>query len=86
MKIYVGRWALLPEDWDGINGLRDKDEEEIQAELSREVNTNEGYADNFIAIYTRFTCARGRQEKGKRETQTVHIATHSGPSTAMSST
>lgn len=53
MKIYVGRWDLLPEDWDGINGLRDKDEEEIQAELSQEVNTDEGYADNFIAVYTR---------------------------------
>lgn len=55
MKIYVGRWDLLPEEWEGINGLYEKSEEEIAAEISREVDQdaaeNRYYEDNLIAIY-----------------------------------
>lgn len=29
MKIYVGRWDLLPEEWEGYNGLS----EELQEKL-----------------------------------------------------
>jgi hypothetical protein len=49
MKIYVGRWALLPAEWEGYNGLSEKSEEEIKAEVSREVDIME--EDTFIAIY-----------------------------------
>ena len=53
MRIYVGRWDLLPKEWEGFNGLAEKDEEEIKAELSREIGMDRGYHDNFLAIYTR---------------------------------
>jgi phytoene dehydrogenase-like protein len=36
MKIYVGRWDLLPEEWEGINGLYEKSEEEIAEEVKRQ--------------------------------------------------
>lgn len=49
MKIYVGRWDLLPESWEGYNGLSEKSEKEIMAEVSREVDIME--EDTFIAIY-----------------------------------
>lgn len=49
MKIYVGRWDLLPEEWEGVNGLYEKSEKEIEAEVSREVDLDE--EDCFIAIY-----------------------------------
>lgn len=56
MRIYVGRWDLLPEDWEGINGLYEKSEEEIKAEISRQVTVNAEKnpydQDNNIAIYT----------------------------------
>lgn len=48
-KIYVGRWDLLPASWEGYNGLSEKSEEEIKAEVSREVNIME--EDSFIAVY-----------------------------------
>ena len=50
MTIYVGKWSLLPEDWEGINGLDEKSEDEIRQEVSREVDLCE--EDEFIAIYT----------------------------------
>ena len=50
MKIYVGRWKLLPESWEGYNGLSEKSEEEIMAEVSRQVDIMED--DDFIAVYT----------------------------------
>ena len=53
MRIYVGLWSLLPSSWEGYNGLVDKSEEEIKEELSREISTNTGYYDNYLAIYTR---------------------------------
>ena len=52
MKIYVGRWDLLPEKWDGINGLYEKSEEEISKEVARQNWTDEGYIDPFVGIYT----------------------------------
>ncbi len=54
MKIYVGRWDLLPEEWEGINGLYEKSEKEIKAEISRQVDEMDktGDNDNTVAIYT----------------------------------
>lgn len=55
MKIYVGRWDLLPEEWEGINGLYEKSEEEINEEVQRQIeivvddNTNER---DYVGIYT----------------------------------
>lgn len=50
MKIYVGQWELLPEEWEGINGMYDKKEEEILAEISRQCDIAED--DLYIAVYT----------------------------------
>ena len=50
--IYVGRWDMLPEDWEGINGLYEKSEEEIKAEVIRQLGLRK-YCDDFIGIYTR---------------------------------
>lgn len=55
MKIYVGRWDLLPYDWEGINGLEIKSEEEIVKELAREIeeyDDNHPVSDNRMGIYT----------------------------------
>ena len=48
--VYVGRWSLLPKEWEGINGLYEKSEAEIHAEICREVDLME--EDTFIAVYT----------------------------------
>ena len=55
MKIYVGRWDLLPLRWEGIAGLEIKSEEEIVKELAREVeeyDDNHPVSDNRMGIYT----------------------------------
>lgn len=49
MKIYVGRWDLLPEEWEGYNELVGKTEAEIFNEIVREVDVDG--KDRFIAIY-----------------------------------
>lgn len=55
MNIYVGRWDLLPKEWEGYNELVAKNREEIVAEIGREV---EAYAkthareDHFMGVYT----------------------------------
>lgn len=55
MKIYVGRWDLLPEEWEGIAGLYEATKEEIVKELVREIDA---YAkthikeDNRMGVYT----------------------------------
>lgn len=55
MRIYVGRWDALPEEWEGYNGLAEKNCEEIVEEIGREI---ELYAktfreeDNTIGIYS----------------------------------
>ena len=36
MTIYVGRWDMLPESWNGINGLMERWENEIQHEALEE--------------------------------------------------
>jgi hypothetical protein len=54
MLIYVGRWDLLPEDWEGVNGLYVKS----QADIEREVDLEEYEANNlclddrYIGKYT----------------------------------
>lgn len=55
MKIYVGRWSLLPREWDGINGLQDKTEEEVLEELKREISFYDSRhlrTDKRMGIYT----------------------------------
>lgn len=55
MKIYVGRWDLLPEEWEGIQGLYWATKEAIVEELAREVeryNQLHHREDNRIGVYT----------------------------------
>ena len=56
MKIYVGRWDLLPEEWEGYNGLSEKSEEEIIAEVKREIDAWEDIYhnpyNNFMGFYS----------------------------------
>ena len=55
MRIYVGRWDLLPEEWGGINGLNEKLESEIKREIARQLYITlreEGIADKLVACYT----------------------------------
>lgn len=49
MNIYVGRWDLLPAEWEGYNGLSEKSEEEIYQEVKREWLES---GDNFIECYS----------------------------------
>lgn len=53
--IYVGRWNLLPEEWEGINGLYEKSKDEIIAEIGREIEQwakSNPYEDNLMGVYT----------------------------------
>lgn len=55
MKVYVGRWDLLPKDWEGINGLYEKSEEEIQSEIGREIDEwakTHKQEDKLMGVYT----------------------------------
>ena len=52
MKIYVGRWDLLTDGWEGYNGLIEKSEEEIASEVGREIATVCGHKDAFIDVYS----------------------------------
>lgn len=36
MKIYVGRWDVLPASWEGYNGLCERGENEILHEVSEQ--------------------------------------------------
>lgn len=49
MKVYVGKWSILPKDWDGINGLYEKSEDEIYQEIKRQWLES---GDNLIECYT----------------------------------
>lgn len=54
-KIYVGRWSLLPEEFEGINGLYESGEDEIRAEVARQLDewaTKHPYEDNLMGAYT----------------------------------
>lgn len=54
--IYVGKWRFLPEDWEGINGLYEKSQDEIRAEIARqmdiEIDVDGEYSHNLIGSYT----------------------------------
>lgn len=55
MKIYVGRWSLLPKEWEGINGLYEKTEDEIRSEIGREIDKwaeVNPYEDNLMGVYS----------------------------------
>lgn len=56
MEIYVGRWDLLPDSWEGYNGLSEKSEEEIKAEVKREIDAWEDIYhnpyNNFMGFYS----------------------------------
>ena len=47
--IYVGRWGLLPEEWEGYNGLSEKDHWDIAEEVAREKRHSD---DKFIGEYS----------------------------------
>ena len=55
MKIYVGRWDQLHEDYDGYNGLAKIDSFTTAEELCREIRqydkTHE-VEDNLMGVYT----------------------------------
>ena len=48
MTVYIGAWALLPEDWEGYNSLVDKTEEEIRAEVDREFHLEESWCYDHV--------------------------------------
>ena len=48
-NVYVGRWDLLPAEWEGINGLYEKSEEEIYQEVKRQWLES---GDNHIEVYS----------------------------------
>lgn len=54
INVYVGRWDLLPEDWEGINGLYEKTEAEIKDEVNRQnglcIDDNRDDRD-YIGVY-----------------------------------
>lgn len=53
--IYVGRWNLLPSEWEGINGLYEKNENEIRAEVARQLDEwakDHTYEDNLMGAYS----------------------------------
>ena len=50
-KVYIGRWDLLPEEWEGINGLYDKSVDEIAKEIGREIEVA-GDDDRLIGEYS----------------------------------
>lgn len=49
MKIYVGRWDLLPDDMEGYNGLSEMDSWYASEEVAREKRHSD---DKFIGEYT----------------------------------
>lgn len=56
MTILVGRWDMLPEEWEGINGLYEKSDEEIMQEVGRQMDAffdKHGHDDFRIGAYTR---------------------------------
>lgn len=50
MKIYVGRWDLLPEDMEGYNGLSKMDSWDASEEVAREMRHMK--EDKLIGEYT----------------------------------
>ena len=78
MKIYVGRWDQLHEDWEGYNGLSKMDSWDVSEELSREIreyaktHTKE---DNLMGVYTpeEFEDTFNQDLEGKFNTKTYWI-------------
>lgn len=54
MKVCVGRWNLLPKDWDGINGLYNKSGKAILKEAEREesVAAEKYPSDRFVGVFS----------------------------------
>lgn len=55
MKIYVGRWDLLPENLEGYNGLSQMSRIDVALELSREIDQwaeSNPREDNTMGVYT----------------------------------
>ena len=54
MQVCVGRWDLLPEEWDGINGLYNKSGKAILKEAEREeaAAAKEYPDDRFIGVFS----------------------------------
>ena len=53
--VYVGRWDLLPEEWEGINGLYEKTRDELREEVGRQMDIaldNDLEGRDFIGAYT----------------------------------
>lgn len=49
MKIYVGKYEHLPQEWEGYNGLVEKSESAIMAEVQRQIRIDED--DDLIGVY-----------------------------------
>lgn len=47
-KVYVGRWDLLPAEWEGYNGLVEKNRLDILNEIYREQTF---YDDSLMGSY-----------------------------------
>lgn len=50
MKIYVGRWDFLPDEWEGYNGLSKMDSWDASEEVAREMRHMK--EDKLIGEYT----------------------------------
>ena len=49
MKIYVGKYEHLPQEWEGYNGLVEKSESAIMAEVQRQIGIDGD--DDLIGVY-----------------------------------
>lgn len=55
MKIYVGRWELLPENLEGYNGLMEMKRMDVAVELAHELDLyaeTHDVEDNLMGVYT----------------------------------
>lgn len=55
MKIYVGRWDLLPDELEGYNGLSQMNRMDVAVELSHEIDRyaeTHDVEDNRMGVYT----------------------------------
>ena len=54
MQVCVGRWDLLPEEWDGINGLYEKSGRAIIKEAEREESMafDRFPDDHFVGVFS----------------------------------
>ena len=78
MKIYVGRWDMLPLQWEGINGLELASQQEIKRELAREIEEYDDThptTDNRMGVYTpeEFEAEFNYDTKGQFTTETYWI-------------